>query len=106
MYQVQEGDWKLFREKLPQWQERYMQHLCAGYALLLAGQGAASDKFWELEKRIRKDRRSVGVCAEMRRSMMWQNLLALLHDGAIGLDDLEGFSDELREILSSLYRRG
>ena len=99
MREVKESDWKLFRKKLPEWQEAYMGKLNAGYAALLAAPGAASEKFWELESRIARDRRKVGVVAEMRRSQMVFNLAALLRDGAIAPSDLEGFSDELKAIL-------
>ena len=49
MYQVVEKDWKLFREKLPVWQEVYMERLTKEYAELLNGDDAASEKFWMLE---------------------------------------------------------
>lgn len=95
MDQVKESDWKLFRKRIPEWQERYMEQLCAEYSVLLAGKGLASDKFWELDKRIRQDRCSSGVCVDMRRSMMRLDLVMLLRDGSITFRDLEGFSDDL-----------
>ena len=49
MYQSEEKDWKVFREKLPEWQEAYMERLLEEYAELLAGYEAASEKFWMLE---------------------------------------------------------
>ena len=55
MYTVKEQDWKLFRKKLPLWQESYMDKLNQEYIRLLSGEGLASDKFWELEKRIKED---------------------------------------------------
>ena len=102
--QVNESDWKLFRSRLPNWQERYMEGLIREYAVLLAGSGAASDKFWTLENRIRKDQQSVGVVARMSRSNMYANLLALLQDGVITLGDLEGFSDDLRDRFAFVLR--
>lgn len=99
MYDVKESDWKLFRKLLPGWQERFMERLLGEYATIMAGQGRASEKFWELKERLQKDVRKVGVCAEMRRSVMDMNLRSLLHEGAITKDDLDGFSDELRQSL-------
>ena len=55
MLPVNESDWKLFRKRLPEWQERCMEQLAESYAALLVGLGKASDKFWELEKMLRKD---------------------------------------------------
>ena len=97
MYQTKEQDWKLFRKKLPLWQEAYMDKLNQEYIRILSGEGLASDKFWELEKRIWEDKRSIGVVADMRRSQMYSNLLSLLVNEIIREDDLEGFSEELSE---------
>ena len=104
LYTVQESDWKLFKSRLPGWQESHMQKLCGEYAALLSGPGAPSSKFWALEKRIRNDKKSVGVTAEMSRSQMETNILLLLADGVIGLTDLEGFSKELQERMAFLVK--
>lgn len=101
VHKFSESDWKLFRARLPGWQEKHMESLVRDYAQLLADPNQiASDKFWALEKRIRQDRTHVGVVADMRRSNMYVNLLSLLQEGAITMDDLEGFSDDLLERLS------
>ncbi len=49
---VNEKDWKLFRKKLPGWQENYIEKLIKEYVDFLNVDGLASDKFWELEKKI------------------------------------------------------
>ena len=95
-----EQDWKLFRSRIPQWQEAYMDKLNAQYVSLLTADGKASDKFWELEKRLRKDRQSVGVCVDMRRSKLIWNLIELANDGVISRADLDGFSEGVLEILN------
>ena len=105
MYQVNEQDWKLFRKKLPLWQEVYLDRLNQEYIQLLSGAGSASEKFWELEKRIRRDQNSVGVVADMRRSQMYSNLLSLLGNEIIREDDLDGFSEELSETLKYVVRQ-
>ena len=106
MYTVKEQDWKLFRKKLPLWQESYMDKLNQEYIRLLSGEGLASDKFWELEKRIREDKRSIGVVVDMRRSQMYSNLLSLLVNEIIQEDDLDGFSEELSETIKYAVRQG
>ena len=68
---VNESDWKLFRKKLPGWQEVYMGKLNQEYAAILASPGLASEKFWKLEKRINSDKRCTGVMViGMSRSKM------------------------------------
>ena len=108
MYQqiVNESDWKTFRSKLPEWQESYMEKLNNEYAMLLAGPGKVSDKFWALEKRIWQDKKSVGVVAPMSRSNMYLNLLNLLAEEIITLDDLDDFSDDLRNKMAFVTRNG
>ncbi len=96
----EEIDWKLFRKKLPQWQERHMQKLLNDYASIIGSPGLASDKFWTLEKRLRKDVRHTGVCAEMRHSRMHLNITRLMDEGAITLDDLKDFSDDVKKYVS------
>ena len=102
---MNEADWKLFRKRMPEWQEAYMEELNQQYAALLASSGKASEKFWKLEERINKDKNDVGVVARMSRSKMEHNILSLLDEGAITLDNLEGFSDELKERLGFLFKK-
>lgn len=104
MIDVKESDWKLFRKRVPGWQEAWMDKLNREYIALLESEGQPSDKFWELEKRIRRDRQSVGVVIDMRRSMMTVGIMRLLGDGVISLDDLDGFSEELVEKMRYLMR--
>ena len=93
---LKESDWKLFRRKLPEWQERHMQNLLGEYAGIIASAGPASTRFWKLKERLQKDVRHVGVCANIKRSTMLHNLLAMFGEQAITLEDLDGFSDDLR----------
>ncbi len=97
MPQFNEADWKLFRARLPGWQEAYMERLNREYAAILAGSGKASEKFWALEERINRDKSTVGVTARMSRSNMDYNIAGLLGGGVITLANLNGFSEELQE---------
>ncbi len=99
MYTPLESDWKLFRQRLPQWQENHMKKLCDEYAAILTGEQRGSEAFWEIEKRIRRDKERVGVIADMRRSLMYGHLWSLLEEGVITPDDLTGFSEELKALL-------
>ena len=101
---VKESDWKLFRKLLPGWQEAHMQRLIDGYADLISGPGPASEKFWKLNRRIKKDKLAVGVVAEIKRSRMRENLVSLLDEGVITLDDLAGFSEELKEYVAYVLK--
>ena len=57
------------KKLLPKWQETYMERLIKEYISLLNEEKLASEKFWELEKRINKDKRSPGVIVPYRNQM-------------------------------------
>lgn len=97
-------DWALFREKIAEWQETYIEKLNKEYIELLSGQGKPSEKFWALERRIRNDKKDTGVQIRMSRSECIYNIASLLNEGAITMDDLEEFSDELKERITFLAK--
>ena len=101
-----ESDRKLYKSKNADWQEGYMEKLCKEYIALLSCDRLSSDRFWELEKRIREDKRATGVVVTNSRSKMIDNILDLLHEGAITLDDLSDFSEELQERIKFIYSGG
>lgn len=94
-----EKDWKLFRSKIALWQENYMARLNKEYIRILTQDKNASEKFWEVEKRIKSDKRKPGVLIEMKRSRMISNILELLQDETIVMDDLDEFSDTFKETI-------
>lgn len=96
-YGYTKKDWALFREKIADWQEAYMDKLNKEYIDLLNGDGRPSEKFWALEERIRNDKKDTGVQLRMSRSNRIYNIVSLLNEGAITMEDLEEFSDELKE---------
>lgn len=99
-------DWKLYRKKLPGWQEAYMERLVWEYSEILNEEGKASDKFWALEKRVSRDKGRPGVIVDLRRGDMAMQLLTMLQDGAITMDDLKDFSPELQAFLRCMLQRG
>ena len=96
MGDVAESDWKLFRKRLLGWQESCMERLIGEYMEILGGEGRSSERFWALEERIREDARRPGVVVrDVRRSTMRGEIARLVLDGAITLDDLDGFTDDV-----------
>ena len=77
-FNITNEDWKLFKEKLPVWQETHMARLNSEYIELLSENANASEKFWQLEKRIRNDKKSAGVITEMSRRNVIPCILKLL----------------------------
>ena len=100
-----EKDWKLYRSKIAGWQEAYMERLAKEYIDLLSGDAAASDKFWELEKRIRDDKKRVSVSVHLSRSEMMYKIMELLNDRVIQMSDLEDFSEDLQVKMKFIKER-
>lgn len=103
--EVSKSDWKLFRLSIAEWQEAYMERLVEEYIDLLKGEENASDKFWKLEERIKRDRRHPGVLIELRKCNMIYDIVSLINLGMITKDDLDGFSDDLKEKVDFIISR-
>ena len=94
---ISKMDWKLFREKLSDWQENYMEGLVKEYANFLNDdKKPASEKFWELEKRIKEDKRHPGVIMELKKLEVIWDIVRLIRLKVITYNDLSDFSDELQ----------
>ena len=104
--ELSKNDWKLFRERLPGWQERYMDKLTREYAEFLTDDSRQpSERFWALNKRIREDRRKPGVQPELRKQKVVFDVANLNADGAVSLDELDGFSEELQNMVRELSQK-
>lgn len=69
--------------------------------------GNPSDKFWALEKRIKRDRKRPGVMLEMEKSETIYNIVMLIQDKVISFEDLDEFSDDLKAAVKMILdRRG
>ena len=98
-------DWKLYREKVSGWQEYYMERLIEDYVAYLNSNEPASTKFWTMEKRMKQDKKTPGVCIELSKGNMIFDLVRFLQDEVIVFDDLDEFSEELRENVKLLKER-
>ncbi len=102
--EISKKDWILFKSKIAGWQEAYMEKLCNSYIELLQGNQNPSEKFWQLEKRIKNDKKSCGVQIELCRKDLPFNLISLIYDGVITLDDIKIFSDDLQDAVRTFIR--
>lgn len=103
--EISKTDWKLFRERISGWQEHYMEQLNKEYIELLNSPGNASDHFWELEKRIKQDKKHPGVLIELRRSTAIWDIAFFVRDGVITMDELKGFSGDLVDAVKLILSR-
>ena len=95
----------MFRESVPEWQEHYMEQLTKKYIELLSSPGNASDHFWELEKRIKNDKKHPGVMLEMKKSEAIWDIAIFIKKKVITIKELEGFSQELIDSVMKILNR-
>lgn len=105
MVEISKQDWKLYRERLPEWQEHFMEGLVKEYIELLSAPGNASDHFWELEERIKKDKRNPGVLIEVRKSNAYWDIALFVKRKIITMDDLADFSEDVRDAVKHILSR-
>lgn len=105
MVEISKRDWKLYRERVGGWQEHYMEGLVKEYIALLSSPGNASDHFWELEKRIKQDRKHPGVLIQMRKSSAIWDIAMFVRLGVITMAELEGFSEDLIDAVKLFLSR-
>lgn len=82
-----------------------MEKLNKEYIELLTGNGTPSEKFWSLEKRIKNDKKHTGVLITPSKRNVPSDIVSLIVDGAIDFDDIEDFSDDLKETVHFLIER-
>ena len=105
MIEISKQDWKLFQEKVPVWQEKYMERLVEEYIDFLESDKPASSKFWELEKKIKEDKKNPGVQLELRKSEAVWDIVMMLRDEVITKHDLAGFSADLIDTVEDMLSR-
>lgn len=101
---VSKQDHDLYKEKLPEWQEKYTESLLKEYVEFLKSDAPALDKFHELEKKIKKDKNTPGVQLRNAREGTEYNLMKLILADVITFDDLDGFSEEMVDVVKRLVK--
>lgn len=82
-----------------------MEKLVKEYVDILTSPGYASEHFWALEARIKKDKKHPGVQVEMRKSRAIWDIASFVQKKVITIDDLEGFSEELIDSVDFILNR-
>lgn len=96
--EILKNDWRLFKTKLPDWQENYIKRLIDEYIVLLSDNNKyPSERFYRLEMRIRKDGNTPGVGLILKKSSMVNDIAELINTGVISFDDLNEFSENLKQ---------
>lgn len=92
-----ENDWVLFQQKFPVWQEAYLAKITAIYAEILSQNKSSLEKYWELEKCVKNDKKCVAVKKSLSRENLFTDIVNLIRQSTINFSDLSDFSKELQE---------
>lgn len=83
-----------------------MECLANEYVSLLNNDSMpASDRFWEHEKRIKKDKKNPGVIIQLKKSDAIWDIATMINLGVITVDDLADFSDDLKAAVALICSR-
>ncbi len=99
------SDWKVFRNRLPEWRERYLDATTRELSKLLRDERMSpTERFWEAKERIDEEAVTLRTCLDrISRSKVALSLVLLYGHGLIEPSDLNPFSDDLKErVLSSV----
>ena len=73
--------------------------------ILSSDEKEASDKFWELEERIKKDKKHPGVLIEVRKSNALYDIIRFIALDVITYDDIADFSEDLKQDVRDFTER-
>lgn len=103
---VKESDWRLFRERVPEWRERYLDNVNDEIASIFTSEEATpTEIFWKAKERMDDEAQILVDCLDGHsRSNMRMHLLLMHRHGLIDDADLGEFSEGLRERILMLSR--
>jgi len=93
-----ESDWKKYNKLIPLWRDSYLQRKNQMIIDFLSDPTKTpTEKFWETKDKIYEQAQIMRACLGYNsRSKMWTSILSLYQYGFIVKEDLEEFSEELR----------
>ncbi len=101
-----ESDWKTFRNRVPEWRERYLRGVNQRLVGMLTDPNRSpTERFWDTKQKMKEEAQVLTKCLDghSRSNMDWFLMLMLRH-GLVTEDDLTEFSEELKERVVSMVR--
>ena len=98
-----ESDWKQYRDMIEFLKERYLKEANQRLSgILTDGDRSATDQFWDTFEEMKKEKKILQDCLDRHsRSYMYLSMLLMLRHGMLKEEDLQGFSEELQEQLTT-----
>ena len=99
-------DWKIFQKSLPDYRERYLTERNKTFiAILNDEKRTPTDQFWDAYGAMKKQDKILRDCLDgYSKSDMGIHILLMLRHGLMKEEDLNVFSDELREWVHQLMK--
>lgn len=96
---TRESDWKVYRKRVPDWRERYLDRKNQEIVELLTDrEGTPTERFWKTLKKMKEEKHTLVECFDPHsRSRMLISLFLMHRHGIIDDADLNEFSTELQE---------
>ena len=102
MYTFNESDWKLFKKLISVWKERFFDNLVKEYKNILDKDELSSEKFWDLSKKMSKDKTI--ILREVTKDDMVSYTLDLLKYRVIKESDLDEFSESFKAVVKGWHK--
>ena len=91
---INEKDWKLFIEKLPNWQEKYMERLVVDeYIKLLYSGNSISDTYLGIKDSLKSESPDI-FTKDIKRARFYDILTEMITNKMIAISDLDDFTEE------------
>jgi hypothetical protein len=96
-----ESDWRQFCAMVPDLRERYLEAKNQELTNMLTGSDQTpTERFWATFEQMKKESKILQDCLDNHsRSQMSMSMMLMLRHGMLKKEDLNEFSDELREQL-------
>lgn len=100
-----ESDWKRFRKIVPDLRERYLEEKNANFVKSLTSfKKTPTERFWDTLEMMEKEERILVECLDGHsRSKQFFYMALMCRYGMLKKEDLEGFSEELRQDMERYF---
>jgi hypothetical protein len=101
------SDWKMFRESLDEWRERYLKWKNEEIKLLLENKNRNdTEKFWDIFNFQKEESRKLKDCLDgLSRSKMTLQMALMMKYKMIDREDLKRFSEGLQNFLHEFLEK-
>ncbi len=98
-----ESDWKVYSKRVSEWRDRYLAEKNRQIMAVLSDAGKTpTDQFWDAKEMMENEARILEDClGHYSRSNMLFSLMSMFHHGLVREEDLQEFSDQLRQRISA-----